>query len=65
MGRFKEIEDSARAEYKDFETDKEAASYFNTCKYRPILFNMRKEKPYDAIIWRIIKDEIKDENREE
>ena len=59
--RYAEIEDEARAEYRDFDTDKEAALYFNTCKRRPILFCMRKGKPYDFLIWKVIKDEIKEE----
>lgn len=59
--RFNEIEEEARSEYRDFETDKEAAVYFNTCKWRPILFNMRKGKPYDYIILKNIKEELKEE----
>ena len=62
--RYAEIENEANAEYKDFDTDKEAAFYFNTCKWRPILFNMRKGKPYDYIIWKKIKEEIKEEPTE-
>ena len=59
--RFNEIEAEAKSEYKDFDTDKEAAFYFNTCKWRSILFNMRKGKPYDYLIFRQIKSEIKGE----
>ena len=43
------------------DTDKEAAFYFNTCKWRSILFNMRKGKPYDYLIFKQIKSEIKGE----
>lgn len=63
--RFNEIEEEAKAEYREFETDKEAAEYFKTCKWRPILFNMRKGKPYDFIILKQIKSEIKTESVEE
>jgi RNA ligase len=63
--RFSEIESEARSEYREFDTDKEAALYFNTCKWRPILFNMRKGKPYDPLIWRVIKGEIKEDTKEE
>lgn len=59
--RYAEIEAEAKSEYKDFDTDKEAAFYFKTCKWRPILFNLRKGKPYDFIIWKTIKEEIKGE----
>lgn len=59
--RYAEIEAEARAEYKDFDTDKEAAFYFNTCKWRPMLFNMRRGKDYSYIIWKNIKGEIKGE----
>jgi len=59
--RFNEIEEEARAEYRDFDTDKEAAFYFKTCKWRAILFNMRKDKPYDYLIFKQIKAELKEE----
>ena len=59
--RFNEIEEEARGEYREFETDKEAAEYFKTCKWRSILFNMRHGKPYDYIILKQIKEEIKGE----
>lgn len=63
--RYNEIEEEAKSEYIEFDTDKEAALYFNTCKWRSILFNMRKGKPYDFIILKQIKSELKDEAREE
>ena len=59
--RYNEIEEEARGEYREFETDKEAAEYFKTCKWRSILFNMRHGKPYDFIILKKIKEEIKEE----
>lgn len=63
--RYNEIEEDAKSEFREFDTDKEAAFYFNTCKWRPLLFNMRKGKPYENIVWRIIKNELKDESTEE
>ena len=63
--RYAEIENEARAEYRDFDTDREAAEYFKTCRWRPILFNMRKGKDYSSIIWKNIKKEIKEETKEE
>lgn len=59
--RFNEIEEEARSQYREFETDKEAAEYFKTCKWRSILFNMRHGKPYDYIILKQIKNELKEE----
>lgn len=59
--RYNEIAESAKSEYREFDTDKEAAEYFKTCKWRPILFNMRKGKPFDYLIWKTIKAEIKEE----
>lgn len=61
--RYGEIEREAKSEYRNFDTDKDAALYFNTCRWRPILFNMRKGKKYDNLIWKTIKSEIKEENR--
>ena len=59
--RYNEIEKEAKSEFRMFDTDKEAAFYFNTCKWRPILFNMRKGKPYNYLIWKTIKGELKEE----
>lgn len=50
----------ALKEYKEFDSDKEAAFYFKTCKWTPILFQMRKKKNIDQTIWKIIKQDIKD-----
>lgn len=59
MNLYHEIEFEAYSEYREFETDKEAALYFNKCACRPILFNIRKGKPYGHIIWKIIKEKTK------
>lgn len=58
--QYAEIEIESFSEYKEFETDKEAALYFNNCKYRPILFAIRKGQDYSNIIWKRIKDSIKE-----
>lgn len=55
--RFAEILTEAHSDYRDFETDKEAAFYFNTCKHSAVLFGLRKGKDVTPIIWRIIKKE--------
>jgi RNA ligase len=62
--RFNEIEQAAKDLYKDFSNDKEAAEYFKQFKFSPILFNMRKNRKYDYIIWRMIKDEMKQSNKD-
>lgn len=59
--RYNEIVEEAWGEYREFETDKEAAEYFKTCKWRAILFNMRKGKPYDYLVLKQIKNELKEE----
>lgn len=63
--RYEEIINEANGEFRHFETDKEAALYFNTCKWRPILFNIRKGKDVSYLIWKVIKNEIKEESKEE
>ena len=60
--RFNRILDEAKAEYRDFETDKEAAAYFRTCKQAPVLFALRKGQPVDGIVWRLVKRGLKEES---
>jgi len=62
---FSEIEFDAMLEYRDFDTDKDAAMYFKTCKYPSILFAIRKGKNYDNIIWKIVKQLVKEDSKEE
>lgn len=57
---YAEMERDAFLEYREFNTDKEAAEYFNKCKNRPILFAIRKGKDYSSIIWKKIKELVKD-----
>ncbi len=66
MDKYHEIEYEAFREYREFDTDKEAAEYFKTCKYRSILFNIRRGKRYSDVIWKIIKEMVKErpENEE-
>ena len=47
-------------EYKDFETDKEAAEYFKTRKEPSVLFCVRKNQDYSNIIWKRTKDKLKE-----
>ena len=59
IDKFKEaynsILDTARKQYREFDTDKEAAMYFNTCNYPNIMFNMRKGKDFREAIWNLVK----------
>ena len=57
---YHEMEYDAYLEYKEFDTDKDAAFYFATCKHRPILFAIRRGQDYSGIIWKRIKKMIKD-----
>ena len=42
-------------EYRDdFETQKDAALYFNTCTYPAVLFAMRSGKDIHPIVWKIV-----------
>lgn len=59
INKFKEaynsILDKAKTQYKEFDTDKEAALYFKTCDYPQIMFNMRKNKNVREAIWDLVK----------
>lgn len=60
--RFKEIECYCNyiigmMQLAKFESMKEIAEYFKTCKYQSVLFNMHRNKPYDSVIWRLIEPE--------
>ena len=59
--RYLDILLEAKAEYKEFDTDKEAAEYFKTCKWQSILFALSKGKSVSPIIWKQIKRELKEE----
>ena len=52
---YRNIEAEAKAEYKELEDRKATAFYFLTCKHHPILFKMYEKRPYDAIIWKMLK----------
>lgn len=59
INKFKEaynsILDTAKTQYKEFYTDKEAALYFKTCNYPQIMFCIRKGKDVREAIWNFIK----------
>ena len=59
INKFKEaynsILDTAKTQYKEFCTDKEAALYFKTCYYPQIMFCIRKGKNVREAIWNLVK----------
>lgn len=52
---FAQIEADAKSEFKILETKKETALYYQTCKYPAILFKIMENRPYDHIIWKLIR----------
>lgn len=52
---YRKLEAEAKAEYKESEDRKATAFYFQTCKYPAILFKMYEKRPYDTIIWKLLK----------
>ncbi|WP_337040587.1 T4 RnlA family RNA ligase [Emticicia sp. 17c] len=52
---FEKVENQARNEFKIFETRKEAAIYYQSCTHPAVLFKMMENKPYQQIIWKMIK----------
>ncbi|MFN8393800.1 MAG: RNA ligase [Bacteroidia bacterium] len=56
--QFQAIEETCKREFRTFETRKEAAAYFQAaCTYPAILFRMLDGRPYDEIIWKLIRPE--------
>ena len=53
--QYKEIEDYCKQNFKFFDTRKECALYYQTKKYPSVLFKMMEDKPYEQIIWKILK----------
>ena len=55
---FSKIEASAQAEFKHFDDRKAAAEYYlSSTQYPAIMFKMLDNRPYDAIIWQLIRPE--------
>ena len=59
INKFKEtynsILNTAKTQYKEFDTDKEAALYFKTCDYPQIMFCIRNGKNVREAIWNLVK----------
>ena len=49
------IEQQCQKDFKVLEDRKATAAYFLTCAYPAILFKMLDQKPYDQIIWNMVK----------
>lgn len=50
--QFEAIEGQCQADFKILATRKETATYFMTCAYPSVLFNMLDQKPYNQAIWK-------------
>ena len=55
--QYNEILTDSRNSFKQLETRKETALYFRTQKYPAVLFAMLDGKPYDKIIWKMVRPE--------
>jgi RNA ligase len=55
--QFTAIEDTAREQWRDFETRKESAQYFQTCAYPGVMFRMLDNKDHAEMIWKLIRPE--------
>lgn len=55
FNNFKSIEAKAKSEFKVFDTRKDTALYYQTCSYPAVLFKMMEDKPYEQIIWKMLR----------
>ena len=55
-----DVEFDALLRYKDFDSDKEAAEYFKKQEMPSVLFCARKGQDYSKIIWKAVKNKIKE-----
>lgn len=53
--KFFQIEAECQFVYREYETRKETAFYFNTQRYPSILFSMLDDRDYSELIWRLIR----------
>ncbi|HEY5326046.1 MAG TPA: T4 RnlA family RNA ligase [Mucilaginibacter sp.] len=56
--KYNAIVADSKDSFKQFDTRKETALYFQTQKYPPVLFAMLDGKPYDKIIWKMIRPQF-------
>lgn len=52
---YNSILEKAKSQYKEFDSDKEAAAYFGKCDFPGIMFCMRKNRDVKKAIWNLIK----------
>lgn len=57
QGRYRAIEDEARSDFKDLGDRKANALYYATCRHPAVLFRMLDGRPYDDVIWRLVRPE--------
>ena len=53
--KYEEIKEICKKDYKELNTKKETALYFQTCKYPAILFGMLNGKDISKIIWKLVR----------
>ncbi|GAB3513634.1 RNA ligase [Emticicia fontis] len=56
---FKAIEAKAMEEFKVYDIRKDTALYYQTCSYPAVLFKMMENRPYNQIIWKMIRPKFK------
>lgn len=57
-GDFAAIENRCREQLRsDFPTRKDAAAYFTTCEYPPVMFAMFDKKNHASVIWKLVRPE--------
>jgi len=54
---YQDIENQAKVDFKTLATRKDTAMYFKTCQYPQVMFAMLDGKPYDQIIWKMLRPE--------
>ena len=55
LNAYKAIEEKAKNEFKNLETRKGTALYFQQCSYPSLLFSMLDEKDYSKTIWKMLR----------
>lgn len=58
MGQYGEIEKQAKEDFKILESRKETALYFKNCPYPAVLFKMLDGRPYDEVIWKLLRPDF-------
>jgi RNA ligase len=49
------VETECRADFRDEGDRRRTAEHFKTCRYPAVLFRMLDGKPYDDVIWKLVK----------